>query len=110
MRDVQPFWFTPEHQPKPEAPVSFYLRPLNMPTYWEFRRSFNDAGVPGWSGVSAAFEYGVLDWKGFPEAFSQKAKREALERFDADMCVWIGQIGAQLYLKGLLTEDEKKTS
>lgn len=110
MKEITPFWFTPDHQPTPDQPVAFLLRPLDMPTFWTLQRSFQDSNVPTWEGTSAVYEYAVQDWRGLPEQFSRAAKRSKLQAVDTNFFVWLGQITARLYTDSLLGEDERKNS
>ena len=109
MPELTPIWFEPGYQPL-AAPVRFQLRPLDMPTFWRLQRSLRADGIPEWDGVAAAFEYCVIGWEGLAVPFSRQAKREALEKFDHSMSIWLGQIAARCYMGAILTEDEKKTS
>lgn len=110
MKELTPYWHTPSHQPFEGSEVTFHLRPINMPTYWAIQSSMRGNGV-GYDGMSAAFEYSVLDWRGIPDRpFSAAAKRAALMVFNKNFAVWLAQITGELYTSALLTEDEKKTS
>jgi hypothetical protein len=109
--NLTPAWFEPGYQPNgATTPVRFQLRPLDMPTFWRLQRSLRPDGLPEWEGVAAAFEYCVIGWEGLPAPFSRQAKREALEKFDRSMSVWLGQIAAHCYTGAILTEDERKNS
>lgn len=111
MKNLEPFWYEPAHQPNPEQPVKFYLRPLNMPTYWAIQTSFPaGSNVPGWQGVATAWEYSVLDWSGRDEPFSRQAKRTALEAYDQDMSIWLGMVTGELYVRAILGGDDRKNS
>lgn len=111
MKHLQPFWFAPEHQPREGSKVEFELRPLDMATYWTLQASYvRGRRIPEWDGVAAAFEHGVVGWRGLEKEFSEAAKRAMLATADPDSAAWLGAIAGELYARALLKEDERKNS
>jgi hypothetical protein len=107
----EPFTFTPAYQPKPEAPVTFQLRPLNLASLHDhFQRHYNRNHEPGWADHSAVFVQNVIGWTGRSEDCTPKVRAQLASGDDLDWYIWIGQISGELYTRALLKDNERKNS
>jgi hypothetical protein len=110
MKQLQPWWFTPDYQIKGKPEVKFHLRPLDQRTNYIVSSDIGRKGV-GVDGAFAAFEYSVIGWEGFPEPYSPEAKRQKLTgQGDASMSMWIFQVAGELYKQSFLEDDALKNS
>jgi hypothetical protein len=115
IRDISPFEYEPTHQPDPDSPVKFRLRPLDQRALHEVTASLNDRGVPRWDGILEASRF-ILGWSGIKSdgadlPFSRQALRSILDGgADTDWMVWLGQITGHLYSKALISDDDRKKS
>lgn len=114
-RKTSPYWYTPDYQPIPEAPVEFQLKPLDQETLYVVQHNKGLNVTPAWPGIKAAFEKGVIGWKNvaidgaaadFDLANAQKILRQV---GSADWMIWLGAIGGELYHNAFLSAEEKKT-
>lgn len=115
MKALNKYWYTPPHQRKDAAtPVEFELKPLNQRTFLYLRgeASIGKRGL-GMTvdGTVAAFEYGVVNWRGLDVEFSAAEKADVLNgAANKDWALWIEYIASELYLKALLGDDAAKNS
>lgn len=111
MKELQPFDFTPAHQPFDGDEVVFRLRPLNQAGLYQIQASFGDNGTPSWDGIVAASKY-IVGWKGEGLGeFSRVAVRQILAGApNSDWLSWLGEITGKLYHRALLEDDAAKKS
>lgn len=111
MKYLEPFEFTPNHQPDAEHPVSFSLRPLDPRGKYEIQASFNERGIPEWSGIQSASRY-IVGWKGDALGEYSRARVRQLIEDDAttDWILWFLEISGKLFSASVLTESEEKKS
>lgn len=115
VRKILPYWFTPNYQPNPDAPVEFQLKPLDQETLYIVQHNKGMNVTPAWPGIKAAFEKGVVGWKniaidGTAAEFSPANAYKILRQVgDADWMIWLGAIGGELYNNAFLSAEEKKT-
>lgn len=114
---MTPYWFKPDHQPRPEEPVEFEIRPLNLAACYEVQTSLTPAGAVSTACVQEIFKANVVNWRGIPEPHSGAAKRRILETTGplfgfqlSDWMIWTGHIAQHAYLQAILPEDERKNS
>jgi hypothetical protein len=105
------FSFTPTHQPTPERPVSFTLRPLDMGSLHSIQVSVNRIGDASWTDYSSIFTRNVRGWAGIDKDCTPQVKRDILAgEVDRDFYAWIKEIGECLYQRAMLGEPARKNS
>lgn len=111
MKAITPFWHEPKHQVAGKPKVEFELRPLNQRTLYAVQGDIGKRGV-GVDGAMAAFEYGVINWRGLDIPFSEAAKRIVMESDEGDInwTVWMASIAGALYKRAVLSETDAKNS
>ena len=117
MRDITTYWFTPDHQPKPDEPVEFELRPLDLRMAYEVQVTMHENGAVASEAVRAIFTRFVLNWRGVSEPCTPENRRKVLDTSGdifgfpmRDWLIWTGHASRDAFLKSILTEEEKKTS
>lgn len=110
-------WFKPDHQPKPNEPVEFELRPLDLRMAYEVQATMHENGAVSSDALRAIFARYVTNWRGIPEPCTPENRRKVLDTSgDAfgfglrDWLIWTGHLARQAYLNSILTEDERKNS
>ena len=81
-----------------------------MPTFWKLQSHMRADGGLEWEGAVAALEHSLIGWRGLPEPFSAKAKREFLSEFSTRHYVWLKELVTHIYSVALLGEDKRKNS
>lgn len=103
------FNFRPAHQPDPEKPVEFELKPLSMPTFFRLQASINRDGNPSFEDCVAIFQNNVVSWSGLPQECTANAKQAMLSgEANPDLYIWLGQLAGELYTRALLKGSERK--
>lgn len=112
-----PFWFKPDHQPKPDTSVEFQLKPLDLRGAYECQATMHESGALSWDSLRAIFARNVLDWKGIDQPCNAHNRSAALSTSDEifgfalrDWMLWMAQLGRHVYVQSILTEDERKNS
>jgi len=104
------FIFKPAHQPDPEKPVEFDLRPIDQATGFRMIKCFGGSGLE-FEDMVSVLRHNVVGWRGISVEFSDKAKAEFLSgEFDYDHQVWIAECAQELYTRRVLTRAERKNS
>jgi hypothetical protein len=104
------FTFKPSHQPDPDQPVEFNLRPLDNPTLFRLLNGYGSEGGLQFEDLLMVRDRCVVGWKGLPQEFSPEARRALLAGpvADFDAQLWIGQCARELYHRAVLKEVERK--
>lgn len=106
---ITPFWWRPDHQPNPDSPVEFHLKPLDWAALYEVQCSLaGRMGTPSPEACQMVFRQHVLDWKGLPEPCNAETKAKVLARGSPAWLLWIPTITGHLYRCALLAEDQQK--
>lgn len=112
---MTPYWFKPEHQPKPEEPVEFQVKPIDLRTAYDVQMTLYPNGAVSSEMVRTIFLANVLDWKGLPEKCTTDARIQVLSTtegiFEAtfvDWVIWTGHVARSAYLRSIMTEEERK--
>lgn len=114
---MTPEWFKPTHQPDPDKPVEFQLRPLAVPELYEVQVSMDPRGIPGFDAMAATFTRNVVGWRGIEADCTPQARAAAMAATESvhgvtrrEWMVWGGQVTGHLYRQAMLEEPERKNS
>lgn len=105
------FKFQPAHQPDPEKPVEFELKPLDNETFYQLARSLGNDGSPSWNDCVTVLRKNVCGWSGLDQAYSHSSKMGLiLGKANKDIVAWLAQCALELYRQVELPESERKNS
>lgn len=106
----EPFTFTPSHQPDPDKPVQFDLKPIDQRMGFRLVQCFGGAGLE-FEDLVAVLKSNVVGWSGLSVPYSEQAKREFLAgEFDYDRQFWIAECARELYKRRAPGAAERKNS
>jgi hypothetical protein len=116
MKHLEPFEFTPAYQVKPEDPVTFTLKPLDVRGRYEIKAGVYVVGDEvriRWEGASAAARY-ITGWKGGGiKPYSRTRPQQIIDGVDdADdgWEFWLSAIAFKLLAESEPSEDASKKS
>lgn len=105
------FTFKPEHQPDPDKPVTFELKPLNNPMLFRLINAYGSEQGASWTDLCDVMSQNVVGWSGLPQEYSKTAKAELLTgEGNVDLLMWLGQCARELYNRAVLKATERKNS
>lgn len=111
---TEPYWVEPKHQPKPDAPTSFKLRPLSLPVVMDMRADLRRGNLSGET-YRAALTFAIVGWKnlqieGEPVEFSAAALEELIDFPTREFLLWADQLLSEGFARTRRSEDLEKNS
>lgn len=102
----------PAHQPNPDRPVRFTLRPMTPVEWGRFqtlRTRAPDGETPDFDAMVDVFKAHVTAWEGLDFECTPEGKRRLLaEAPPMDVYLWPVQVAAHLFMQGLTKSAERK--
>lgn len=102
----------PAHQPNPDRPVKFTLRPMTpveWATFQNLRTRSPDGDTPDFPDIVEVFKKHVTGWEGLDFECTTDGKRRLLaECAPMDVYLWPIQVAAHLFMQGLTKSAERK--